>query len=281
MLDALRPAYVGDVIRAVDARLDLEEGAEAGQVADFAVYAGAAGVLERQHDPRILLGLLHAERDLLLVRIDFEHHRLDRLADADELRWVPDVARPAHLGDVHQTLDARLELDERAVVSDAHDLALHPRADRVLVGDVLPRVALELLQPERDALTLPVDVQHLHLELRADGDELRRVRDAAPRHVRDVEQAIHAAEVDERPEVGDVLDDALPDLVLLQLLHELFALPGSFVFQDHAAGDDDVAAAPGQLDDLELGILADEVLDVLQAPQGDLRAQEGRVDVHA
>ena len=82
MLHALGPAHVGDVNQAVDARLDLDERAEAREVADLAVDARADRVLERQHHPRILLRLLHAERDLLLVRIDLEHHRLDRLADA-------------------------------------------------------------------------------------------------------------------------------------------------------------------------------------------------------
>jgi hypothetical protein len=38
------------------------------------------------------------------------------------------------------------------------------------------------------------------------------VLDAIPRHVGDVQQAVDAAEVDERAEVGDVLDDALADL---------------------------------------------------------------------
>ena len=37
---------------------------------------------------------------------------------------MTDVARPAHLADVHEAFDARLELDERAVVRDRDDLAV-------------------------------------------------------------------------------------------------------------------------------------------------------------
>src|SRR4029079_15945349 len=107
MLHALRPAHVGDVNETVDARLDLDERAEAREVANLAGDARADRVAERQHHPRILFGLLHAERDLLLVRIDLEHDGFDRLADADEPRWVPDVARPAHLPDVHTTCARR------------------------------------------------------------------------------------------------------------------------------------------------------------------------------
>ena len=162
----------------------------------------------------------------------------------------------------------------------ADDLALHARADRILLGDVLPRVALELLEAERDALALPVDVEHLDLELRADLHDLGRMRDAAPRHVGDVQQAVDAAEVDERTEVGDVLDDALPDLVLLQLLHQLLALAGTLVLEDHAARDDDVAAALVELDDLELELLAEQLVDVRDATERDLRTREECVDAH-
>src|SRR5258705_12782098 len=83
--------------------------------------------------------------------------RFDRLADRHDLRGVSHVARPAHLGDMDQPFDPRLELDERPVVRDRHHLALHARAHRVLGGDVLPWVRLQLLQAEADALTLPVD----------------------------------------------------------------------------------------------------------------------------
>ena len=70
--------------------------------------------------------------------------------------------------------------------------------------------------PRRDALALPVDVEDLDLDLLADLHHLGRVRHAAVRHVGDVEQAVDAAQVDERAEVGDVLDHALPHLVLLR-----------------------------------------------------------------
>src|SRR5215207_4481131 len=48
------------------------------------------------------------------------------------------VSRPAHLADVHETFDARLELDERTIVGDRDDLAGDTRADRVLRRNVLP-----------------------------------------------------------------------------------------------------------------------------------------------
>jgi hypothetical protein len=44
------------------------------------------------------------------------------------------------------------------------------------------------------------------------------VIDALPRNIGDVEQAVDAAQVDERTVIGDVLDDALQDLAFFQRL---------------------------------------------------------------
>jgi len=68
------------------------------------------------------------------------------------------------------------------------------------------------------------------------------VGDPAVRHVGDVEQAIHATEVDEGTEIGDVLDDPLPDLGDEQLLHQVLALAGSL--KRPAPPEDDGALAP-------------------------------------
>src|SRR5947199_71625 len=224
MLHPLGPRHVGDVNQAVDARLDLHERAERGQVAHLPLDPHADGLLLRQRHPGLFLGLLHAERDLLFRLVDLQYHRFDRLADRHDLRWVAHVALPLHLGDVDQALDPRLELDERAVVRDRDDLALHARAHRVLRGHVLPGVRLQLLQAEADALALPVDVEDLDLDLLPDVHHLGRVRHATIAHVRDVEQSVHAAQIDEGAEVGDVLDDALSHLAYLQLLHQDVAL---------------------------------------------------------
>ena len=58
-------------------------------------------------------------------------------------------------------------------------------------------------------------------------------------------------EVDEGAVVGDVLDDAVDDLALLQPGHDLRALLGARRLQDLAARDDDVAAPAVHLEDLE------------------------------
>ena len=108
----------------------------------------------------------------------------------------------------------------------------------------------------------------------------RGMRDPAPRHVGDVQQAVDTAQIDERAEVGDVLDDAFAHLILLQLLHQLLALACALGLEDHAARDDDVAAALVELDDLELVLLPEQLVDVRNAAQRDLRPGEERVHAH-
>ena len=49
---------------------------------------------------------------------------LDLLGGRDDLAGMDVLLRPRHFGDVDQALDARLELDERAVVGDVGDAAL-------------------------------------------------------------------------------------------------------------------------------------------------------------
>src|SRR5690606_31706397 len=149
--------------------------------------------------------------------------------------------------------------------------------DRVLGFDAVPRIRLQLLHAERDALGVRVDLDDLDLDGVADGQDLRRVRHALPRHVGDVQQAVDAAQVDERAVVGDVLDDAFADFALLQLADQLRALFSAGFFQDGATRDDDVAARTVHLQDGEGLFLAHQRADVADRTDVDLRArQEGR-----
>src|SRR2546426_708849 len=241
---------------------------------------GAHGVRLADPQPRVLLRLLQAQRDPLVLGVDVQDQDFHLVALLHDFRGVLYPLGPRHVGDVDQPVDARLELDERAVVGDRHHFALHACAYRVLRGHVLPGVGLQLLQPEADALALPVDVEDLDLDLLADVHHLGRVRHPAVAHVRDVEQPVHAPEVDEGAEVGDVFHDALPGLADLQLLHQNVALGLALGLEQDAAAHHDVAASLVQLDDLELEALAQEFIDVGHASQRDLAAREEGVHAH-
>ena len=69
------------------------------------------------------------------------------------------------------------------------------------------------------------------------------VIDATPAHVRDVQQAVDAAQVDKGTKVGDVLDHTLAELADFQLFEQFRLLLAALGFNQAAAADDDVAAS--------------------------------------
>ena len=154
--------------------------------------------------------------------------------------------------------------------------------DRVFRGHVLPRVLALLLEAEGDALALLVHAEDHHFDFLVNRHDLRGMADPAPGHVGDVEQAVNAAQVHERAEVGDVLDRALAGLADLDLGHDLGLHLLALFLDQLAAADDDVAALLVNLEDLAGDFLADVLGDVARPADVDLRGrQEHRhADVH-
>src|SRR5512139_3669266 len=272
------PRQVGQVDQAVDAARQADEHAEVGDRLDRTADLVALLVVHREVFPRVRLALLHAQRDAALVLVDVEHHDLDFVAQLHDLGGADVLVGPVHFGDVHQALDAFLDLDERAVVGQVGDLAEHAGALRIAAGDADPRVVTQLLQAERNAVLLGVVAQDLGFEFLADVHHFGRVLDAAPGHVGDVQQAVDAAEVHERAVVGDVLDHALDDRALLQRLEQLGALLALRELDDGAARQHDVVALAVELDDLEVEGLALVRGGVLDRTHVDQRARQERAD---
>ena len=236
---------------AVDIGGDADEQAELGDVADLAGNGAADRVLVLELLPGVLLHLLEPERDAPLAAVHVQHQHVHFLAGGNDLAGMHVLLGPAHLADVHQTLDARLQLHESAVVGDVGHAPGEPRASRILRGHALPRVGLELLHAQADALGVAVEADHLHLHLLADLQRLARMVDAPPGDVRHVQQPIDAAQIHERAVIGDVLHHAVEHHAFLQALDQLAALLGPRFLQHGPAADDDVAPRPVHLQNLE------------------------------
>src|SRR6185295_17194337 len=97
-------------------------------------------------------------------------------------------------------------------------------------------------------------------------------------HVGDVQQAVDAAEVDERAVVGDVLDRAAQDLPLGQRLERGLLLLGVLLFEERLVREDDVAALLVDLDDAHAELLPLQRSEVPHGTHVDLRAGEERAD---
>ena len=270
------PVEVGKVDHAVDAAGQADEQAELGDVLDIALDLGTGRVAFDEVVPGVRAALLQAQADAALLLVGVEHHDLDLLAGRDDLARVHVLLGPAHLRDVHQALDARLELDEGAVIGDVGDPSGEFRSQGIFAAHTLPGIGLELLHAQADTLGLRIEPDHLDVDLLADGERLGRVVDPLPGDVGDVEQAVDAAQVDEGAVVGDVLDHALQDLTLLQARDQLGALLGPGLLEHRAARDHDVAARAVHLEDLERLRRAHERAYVAHRADIDLTAGQER-----
>src|SRR5207302_2268925 len=270
------PVEIGQMDHAVDVALEPEEQAELGLVLDLALDRGADREFFDEHFPGIAHGLLEAERNPALDRIDLQNLHFDFLRGRNDLAGVHVFLGPRHFRDVDQAFDARLQFDERAVVGDVGDAAGEARIQRVLRLDALPRIVQQLLHAERNAVGLVVDLDDLDLHGLADGKHFGRVVDPAPGDIGDVKQAVDAAEINERTVIGDVLDHAVDHLTFFEVLHQFLALLGAGLFENRAARHHDVAAAAIHLEDLERLRVVHQRSDVADRADIDLRArQEG------
>src|SRR3954447_23367800 len=270
------PVEVGQMDHAVDIAVETEEQTELGLVLDLAFDGRTDRELLDEDFPGVAHGLLETERDAALDRIDFQDLHFDFLRGRNDLAGVHVLLGPRHFRDVDQAFDARLQLDERAVVGDVGDTAGEARVQRVLCLDALPRIVQQLLHAERDAVGLVVDLDDLDLHGLADGQHFRRVIDPAPCDVGDVQQAVDAAEINERAVVGDVLDHAIDHLTLFKILPQFLTLFGAGFLENSAARHHDVAAAAIHLEDLERLRIVHQRCDVADRADIDLRArQEG------
>ena len=219
------------------------------------------------------LDALEREREAPALGVDLDDLGADEIALRDDLARVLDVVL-CELGDVHEALDAGHDLDEGAEGDDLRDLALDGVALVVALEHLLPGIGLRLLEAERDPLALAVDVEHLDLHVLADLEHLGRMVDVRPRELGDVDQAVHPVEVDEGAEVDDVRDLAVDHVARLEPVEDRLAHLLALVLEHGAAREHDVVARAVELDHLAAELLAEELVQVLDAADVDQRRRQ-------
>src|SRR5207249_3703890 len=149
-----------------------------------------------------------------------------------------------------EAFDARLEFHECPVIGHVDHAADDAGIDRITLNHGFPGIGFELLEAEGHALLAAIELQHAHRDFLPHLEHLRRMRDAAIGHVRDVQQAVDTAKVDERAVLGKIFYDPGDH----RAFHEMLqggVLPDIQLFLNgHFPRDDDVAAPAVELDDL-------------------------------
>ena len=174
--------------------------------------------------PGVLGALLDTQRDATALFINIEHHHLNLIAELHDFRGMDILVGPIHLGDVHQTLNTLFDFGKTAIVGEVGDLGDNRATLGVAAGDLYPRVLAQLLEAQRYAVALAIELEDFDIHFLSDFHDLARVLDALPGHIGDVQQPVDTAEVYKRAVIGKVLDHALHGLSLLQVLQQFLAL---------------------------------------------------------
>ena len=171
---------------------------------------------------------------------------------------------------MHHAFDAIFELHERPIRHDADNPATHLASNRILDGDVVPRIAAPLLEAKRDAFLFAIDFKDHHLNLVANLHEFTRMIDATPAHVGDVQQAVQAVEINERAEIGEVLHRACARFADAHVGEQRAPFVLALLLDEFAARQDNILALLVDLDDFELESLAEEIIEVARRDDVDL-----------
>ena len=202
--------------QAVNAVFNTNKHPKFGDVLDIALKNGAFRIFFSHQFPRIGTNLLHAEADALFLAIHTQNDHFYFITHVNHLRGMTELARPAHLRDVHQAFHAGLKFHKGAVVDKIGDLALTFHAFRIAFRDVLPGIGHKLLQTKRNFIVFPIKGKHLEGQLLPHGDHLARMTNALPAHIGDVQKTVQATKIHKHTVFGNILGLACDQLPFLK-----------------------------------------------------------------
>ena len=171
---------------------------------------------------------------------------------------------------MNQAFDAGFELNEGAVGHEAGDLATDLEIDGILLGDLVPRIFRHLFEAEGDAKAFLIDLENDDFDLLVGLQKFGGVTEATPGHIGDVEKAIETVEIHEGAKFGEIFDAAFDFGSLVEVGEEFGAFLIAFLFDEFAAGEDDVLAVFVEFYDATFESFAEELAEVFRRIDIDL-----------
>src|SRR5581483_1678264 len=158
--------------------------------------------------PGVRFEIFDRKRHPPVFGIDASDDRFDLLAFLQNLSGMLDPPRPRNVGNVDESIDAVLDFDKGAEVSQVSDASLNSRTNLITVTQSLPRVFLDLFHAEADAARFRIDAEHLNFYRVARINKLARMLDAfGPAHFGDMDQTFDTGfKLDERAISGHARD---------------------------------------------------------------------------
>src|SRR5208282_917539 len=260
MIDPFLGADLADVNHAFNAFGQLHEGAELCQVGYGPFDHRAWRKFLSRSCPGIAERLLETKRDAAFWCVHSENHSFHRLAWFHYVTRSPHSLGPRHFGNMNQTFNAGLDFDERAKVHQPGNSAAYPFACLVFFGHGVPRMRLQLLHADGNAMFVGVDLDDHGLNLLAHGEHVRRFVDTLPGNFADVQQRIGATDIDKRAVIGEAANFAVYGIAFLELREAALFACALFVFRNGAAIDHHVFVVHIELDDAAANFLLDQFL---------------------
>src|SRR6266568_668659 len=149
-------------------------------------------------------------------------------------------ALPGDFADGKEAFQSFFGFEKCAETLDAGNAGGERGADGIFGGGIDPRIGHGLLEAEADLAGLGIDLDDLHIDHVANLDDLGWIAHAAVAHLADVQQAIDAADIDERAVIHHAGHAAAADLAFGQLGEHFLAGFFLFALDDVAAADDEV-----------------------------------------
>lgn len=228
--------------------------------------------------PRVVLELLDAEGHLAVFAVESEDDCFDFVTDFHEVLSGAQVLAPGHFADVDEAFDTGGDFYKCAVVGHNDNFAFDLIANFEIGVEGIPRMGLELLETEGDALLLVVKVENNDVEFLVELYDFGGVCNASPGEVGDVDKAVDAAQVDECAVADDVLDGAFEYLAFLELGDDFFLLSFEFGFDEGLVGYNDVFVFFVDFGHFEFHGLAHVHIVVADGLNVDLRSGEEGFD---
>src|SRR5579863_2525297 len=235
VIDALFGAHVADVNHAFDAFGELNESAEFGEAGDWTFDRRTHGELRYYVGPGITERLLQTQRDTALIRFNAQNHGFDGLAGFNHIAGRLHLLYPGHFRDVDQAFNPRLEFHKRAEVHYAGNGTADTVARHVFCWRRILRIWLKMFHPDGDATLLRINLQNLDIDLLPPREHVGWLADTASRNITDVQQGVHATNINDRPVICQAANRAMHDCAFLDLRVATPFRRAFFLFEHHAA----------------------------------------------
>ncbi len=154
----------------------------------------------------------------------------------------------AHFAEMQQPFQPIIQRDKRAKIDDVGHRAFHQHALVIPLQRVIPGIGQQALATQGDTVGFAIQAEHVHVDFLADFEHVTRVIDAVPGQFADVDQAVRAAQVDERAKIAQPGDGAAHHVALVQLGQQAGFLLGAPFALRFAFGEDQPAAVLIDLD---------------------------------